>query len=79
MLQKIRQVGNSAGILIPQEILRELNFRVGDQINVDKKGDKIVIVSPKKKLAKGVDAKFAKMVDEFIEDHKDVLAELAKR
>ena len=36
-------------------------------------------IKPVKPVAKGVDARFMKMADEFIEDHKDVLHDLANR
>lgn len=45
-----------------------------------KNGNSVAVTIPKeKKLASGVDHKFAQMVDEFINDHKDVLQELSHR
>lgn len=79
MEQKLIQIGNSAGVIIPQELRREIGVKPGDKVIVQKKGSQIVISSAKKRLAGGVDSKFMKMVDEFIDEHEDVLTELAKR
>jgi len=82
MIQKIIRIGNSIGAIIPQLISRDLGLELGDPLKVEKKGNKLVI-SPIKKtrksLASGVNAKFARIVDEFVDEHKDVLAELAHR
>ena len=71
MIQQTIQIGNSVGVVIPKNILNEKNIKVGDKIQVE-------IKSLKKEVG-GVDAKFMKMVDEFIEEHKDVLEQLAHR
>ena len=82
MTQKIIQIGNSVGAVIPQAVTRDLGLKAGDLIFVEQKGEK-VILSPikksKKDLARGVDAKFMQMVDSFIKDHEDVLQELAHK
>ena len=71
MVQQAIQIGNSIGVIIPKNVLEEKGIKVGDKIQVD--------VKPIKKSVGGVDAKFMKMVDEFIEKHKDVLEQLAHR
>ncbi|MDO8655327.1 MAG: AbrB/MazE/SpoVT family DNA-binding domain-containing protein [bacterium] len=47
MIQKIVRVGNSVGIIIPEEILAQLGLRIGDEVNVelDKRRGKILIGS----------------------------------
>lgn len=79
MEQKVIQIGNSAGVVIPRELRRQMGIRVGENVAVDKNGDNIVISNPKKKRVRAVDAKFAKIVEEFIDEHEDVLKELAHR
>jgi hypothetical protein len=59
------------GVVIPKNILNEKNSKVGDKVQVD--------IKSLKKVVGGVDAKFMKMVDEFIEEHKDVLEQLVHR
>jgi putative addiction module antidote len=71
MIQQTIQIGNSVGIIIPKNVLEEKKIKIGDKIQVD--------VKPIKKSVSSVDTKFAKMVDEFIEEHKDVLEQLAYR
>ncbi|MEK9176137.1 MAG: hypothetical protein AAB520_01695 [Patescibacteria group bacterium] len=71
MIQQAIQIGNSVGVIIPKNVLEEKKIKVGDKLQVD--------VKPVKKSVGGVDSKFAKMVDEFITDHEDVLKELAQR
>jgi len=71
MIQQTIQIGNSVGVVIPKNILREKNIKVGDKVQIE--------IKSIKKSVGGVDAKFMKMVDEFIEEHKDVLEKLAQR
>ncbi len=81
MMQKIIQIGNSVGTIIPQLLTRDLGLKLGDDLKVEKKGNKLIIspIKKKKNLASGVNAKFARIVDEFVDEHKDVLAELANK
>lgn len=71
MIQQTIQIGNSVGVIIPKNILTEKNIKVGDKVQVE--------IKPIKKSVGGVDAKFMQMVDEFIEEHKDVLEQLAHK
>lgn len=71
MVQQAIQIGNSIGVIIPKNVLEEKGIKVGDKLQVD--------VKPIKKSVGGVDVKFMKMVDEFIQEHKDVLEKLANR
>lgn len=71
MVQQVIQIGNSIGVIIPKHVVEEKGIRVGDKLQVD--------IKPIKKTVGGVDAKFMKMADEFIEEHKDVLQALSKR
>lgn len=71
MIQQIIQIGNFAGIIIPKSVLKQKNIKVGDKIQIE--------IKPVEKTVGGVDAKFMRMVDEFVEEHKDVLEQLAHR
>lgn len=81
MKQKVIKVGNSAGVTLPYEIREQAGLKLGDSVIVGMQDNAIVITPLKKKQkkVKGVDAKFMKIVDEFIDDHEDVLKELANR
>lgn len=71
MIQQLISVGNSVGVIIPKNVLKEKNIKIGDRVELD--------VKPIKQTVGSVDAKFMKMADEFIEEHKDVLQALANR
>lgn len=78
MEQTIITIGNSAGIIIPRKILNSAGVKPGDKVIVEEKNRKIS-VSPVKDISGGVNAPFMKMVDDFIEEHKDVLTALSNR
>jgi putative addiction module antidote len=78
MEQTVIKVGNSIGVIIPKNLRNGL--KAGDKVVIGGEKDKIT-VSPvaKKQTTGGVNAKFMKMVDEFMTEHKDVLQELANK
>lgn len=80
MEQKIIQIGNSIGVIIPQVLSKGTTLlKVGDKVLVSKKGSSFIITHKKKPQAKGVTPKFMQMVDDFMTSHDDVLRELANR
>lgn len=46
---RIQKWGNSDGIRIPSSILKSLNIKTNDILNIEQKDDKIIISVPKKK------------------------------
>jgi len=80
MTQTIFRAGNSNVVAIPKSISEDLGLQKGSKVRVGQKGESIVI-SPVKKIdqSHGVNHKFMKMVDEFMNEHADVLEKLAKR
>jgi len=79
LTQRLYRNGNSVAVTIPKQYLDELNLKEGSTVVVEKKGSELSITAEKSTLAKDVDAKFMKMVDEFVTDHEDVLKELSNR
>jgi len=79
LVQKLYKNGNSIAVTIPKEFLKELNLRDGSQVTVEKNNHQLIVTAKRKVLAGGIDLKFARMVDEFISDHEDVLQELSNR
>ena len=52
MEAKIQKWGNSVGIRIPSSILKSLNIKTNDILNIAQEEDKIVIsIPPKKKIS----------------------------
>lgn len=49
MEARIQKWGNSDGIRIPSSILKSLNIKTNDILNIEKQDDKIIISIPKKK------------------------------
>ncbi len=41
--KKIRQIGNSQGIIIPKKILDLYNFKIGEKINLCSENDRLVL------------------------------------
>jgi putative addiction module antidote len=79
LTQKLYRNGNSVAVTIPKEYLEELQLKEGSEVVVEKRAEEVVITSRKQILAQDVDGKFAKMVDDFISEHEDVLQELSQR
>lgn len=77
LIQTLYKNGNSIAVTIPRQYLEELNLKEGSEVVVEKQGKELRIASKNKALAPEVDAKFMKMVDEFVTDHEDVLKALA--
>ena len=49
MEARVQKWGNSAGIRIPSSILKSLNIKTNDVLNIIQEDDKIIISIPKKK------------------------------
>ena len=49
MEARVQKWGNSAGIRIPSGILKSLNIKTNDILNIIQEDDKIIISIPKKK------------------------------
>lgn len=49
MEARIQKWGNSDGIRIPSSILKSLNIKTNDILNIEQENDKIIISIPKKK------------------------------
>lgn len=82
MHRKVFAVGNSKGVSIPAEYLSKLQLTVGAEVDIilDEDHDRIMIEPVrKKKYPKGIDREFVAQVNEFIEQYRPALKELAKK
>ena len=70
---KITTVGNSAGIVLPKELLAHLNVEKGDTLFVSKTADGIQLVPYQEDLARQMDA-----AREIMRENRDVLRKLAE-
>lgn len=78
-MRKVFKNGNSLAVTVPKAYAHQLSIRAGSQIEWRKVNQSLVLTPPKKTSTGGVDQTFAKMVDEFIQDHEDVLQELSQK
>lgn len=71
---KIRKIGNSYGMILPKEVLQELNVEEGSTVYITESPGNAVKLSSN-------DPSFAeksKMVDDIIKRYPNTLSELAK-
>jgi len=80
MSRKLFKTGNSTVVSIPAEYLEPLGLRNGSPVEValDRASRQIVIRPAEPIAISGVDEDFARQVDKFIEQYRDVLEKLAK-
>jgi len=81
MIRKIFKTGNSLVLSLPKEMLKALKLSNGAGVNVelDQVQRKIVISPIEQPLASsGVDDAFARQLDNFIDQYRPALEELAK-
>jgi len=70
---KITTVGNSAGIVLPKELLSHMNVEKGDTLYVTKTQDGILLVPYEESFATQMDA-----AREVMRENRDVLRKLAE-
>ena len=81
MLRKIFKTGNSVVVSLPKDAIEYLNMDEGTEVNVevDREKRQIVITLAETPMAiAGVDPEFAHQINEFIEQYRPALEELAK-
>lgn len=79
--KKILRVGDSAAITLPSKFLRKVRWKPGDEVLVetDSRTATIVVRSARRAGKMRISSEFASWVEEFIEQHKPLLKELARR
>lgn len=73
MEARIRKIGNSLGVILPNQLISELNLKSGDMLTIERKGTMIKLKSTDKDFQE-----WAEAYREANKDYKDVLKELAK-
>lgn len=82
MIQKIIRVGNSAAVTLPKSILEESGVKIGAKVNVSYKADMesfVIDVSPQRKIKRPVSREFQKWLEQFTDEDRGLLKELASR
>lgn len=73
MKTKIRKIGNSSGIILPKEIMKEMHLKEGDEITIQKKESHLELLPEDPEFSKWAEAYRSANIQ-----YKDVLKELAK-
>ncbi|MGD6968367.1 AbrB/MazE/SpoVT family DNA-binding domain-containing protein [Rossellomorea vietnamensis] len=78
--RKVTKIGNSYGITLPAELLKQVGLAQGDDVQVEVKDGKIVL---RKKehvtLPEGVDAEFMNILNDVIKEHDKAFKGLVNR
>ncbi len=81
MIRQLFKTGNSIVLSLPKEVLEGLGVKVGESMNLelDREQRRIILTPVEKPLSiAGVNEDFARQVDEFIQQYRPALEELAK-
>ena len=76
--QKIRQIGNSAGILLPADWLRSKGLKPGSSIQLEVTDQRISVFAAEAEREIEVDEKFARAVRGFFRRNQETLKRLAE-
>jgi antitoxin MazE len=79
MVRKVFKTGNSMVVSIPKEMLEQIGMSEGTEVSVelDRQNEQIVI-RPIMPVVVGVDEKFARQLDQFIDEYRSALETLAE-
>jgi antitoxin component of MazEF toxin-antitoxin module len=81
MERRLFKTGNSVVLSLPREILEGLGLTDGEKVSLElDRQHRRVILTPVEKpmVIVGVDEEFARQVNDFIENYRPALEELAK-
>ena len=78
MIRKIFKTGNSLVVSLPSEAKDRLGIQPGSEVEVEiNEKEGVLVIRPVKQRATGITPEFARLVDEFIDEYRDVLEALA--
>ena len=80
MIRRLFRTGNSVVLSLPKELLDDLGIRYGDCVNLelDRERRRVIITPVEKSIVvAGVNEEFARQVDDFIQQYRPALEELA--
>ncbi|MCF6199464.1 MAG: AbrB/MazE/SpoVT family DNA-binding domain-containing protein [Hyphomicrobiaceae bacterium] len=70
---KVRKIGNSLGVVLPKELLAELEVGEGDELVATRAQDGILVGSRSKKFERTME-----IAEKFMKKYRNTLRELAK-
>ncbi|HEX2980833.1 MAG TPA: AbrB/MazE/SpoVT family DNA-binding domain-containing protein [Anaerolineaceae bacterium] len=81
MIRRLFRTGNSIVLSIPKDVLDDLGVKDGERVNLelDREQRRVIITPVEESIAMvGINETFARQVDEFIQQYRPALDELAK-
>jgi len=82
MIQKIIQIGNSTGIIIPKSLLSELSLKEGSQVVIDRDESNQTLIIAKKnanKRSNPISPRFLSILDRVNKQYGQALKKLAEK
>jgi len=78
--RKVTKIGNSYGVTIPTELLRQVGLAQGDDVQVEVKDDKIILRKKEQiSLPEGADAEFMDILNDVVKEHDKAFKGLVNR
>ncbi|MEN2768901.1 AbrB/MazE/SpoVT family DNA-binding domain-containing protein [Ornithinibacillus xuwenensis] len=78
--RKITKIGNSYGITIPKEMLKEAGISYGDNIQIEQKNGEIILRKKEEiKLPNGISTDFFEVLERNTNKHEETIRELVDR
>jgi antitoxin MazE len=81
MIRRLFRTGNSIVLSLPKQVLDALGVKDGESVNLelDREQHRVIITPVEKPfILDGVNEEFASQVDEFIQQYRPALNELAR-
>ncbi len=79
MTQKVIKIGTSAAVVIPREMLKDLQIKVGDSVALEVNKDRTVKIKPTSGRTPNRNERIAKLTLDFIDRYRNDLEALAKK
>ncbi len=80
MERKVTKIGNSLGVTFPADVLKKINVKQGDEVNVEVRNGEIVLTkSTKVSLPKGISPDFFDVLDQTMVEYDQTLKGLKDR
>jgi len=80
IVRKITKVGNSYGITVPVDLLKEAGLSYGDHVHLEPKDGEIVMRKKEEvSLPEGVDKEFMDILNDVVKEHEVAFKGLVER
>lgn len=78
--RKVTRVENSLSVTFPQEVLKHLGIKQGDEVSFALEDESVTIKKTKELvLPKGIDSEFLEMMNDMVREYEDTFKGLADR